>query len=154
MEPREFLDRTVAEMVGRGYTVSGQTDSSVTFEREQTPDCLLGCGLLSLGILPGLIYLAIASTGKSRSTVLASSTASGTEIVVSGDSWIDRRVLGGWATELAAGPDRENPGDLSYLRGRGRDPDLSKLREEKERQRVEEARKRARWYPHPDDPEQ
>lgn len=144
LPPREALDSVVACFVESGtYAVESRSDTSVTFVREKNPDFILGCLLLILGLVPGLIYLGLAG-GTVRLTVLAEATGEGKARVTFGTFyWLDRR----WVKEWLRTVELEKPN----LRDHGRDPNLKNPQDQKQRQRIEEARGRADWHSHPDD---
>jgi len=53
----EAVDAAVSYMVQQGFAISHRDDTSATFTRTTRPDTGLGCLLLLLGIVPGLLYL-------------------------------------------------------------------------------------------------
>jgi hypothetical protein len=122
LPPGEALESVVSCFVGGGvYAVESRAESSVTFVREKSPDFVIGCALLLLGLIPGLIYLGLAG-GTVRLTVIAEPLEdSRTHLTFGASYWLDRRWIAEWWRSVEA--PTETPPE----------------------------RPRGRWHPHPDD---
>jgi hypothetical protein len=122
LPPHEALESVMSCFVGGGvYAVESCAESSVTFVREKSPDFALGCLLLLLGLIPGLIYLGLAG-GTVRLTVIAEPLKdSETRLTFGTFYWLDRRWIAEWQRSVEAST--ETPPE----------------------------RPRGRWRPHPDD---
>lgn len=96
LPPEEALEGVMTCFVGGGvYAVHSRTERSVTFSREKSPDFLIGCALLLLGIVPGLIYFGLAG-GTVRLTVIAEPVSEGTRLTFGASRWLDRRWIAEW----------------------------------------------------------
>ena len=90
----------------KGFAVSHRDDTSATFTRAMRANMDIGCLLLLLGIVPGLLYFGLFK-GTGTTTVLATTGPAGTQLMISGDDrkartnlhWWVRTVMG---TEEAA----------------------------------------------------
>lgn len=143
LSPAECLDRATAFMIERGLSVESRTETSITFVRRGMPDWGIGCALMVLFIVPGLLYMAFAQGTQYRTTIAAVPTRDGTILSFSSEEFFMRYAMRDFYESLS--PQSAEPGN------KGRDPDVPQLREKEQSQRVEEARKQARWHPHPDD---
>jgi len=86
--PSEAVDAVVSYMVLQGFAISHRDDTSATFTRTKGPNTDIGCLLLLLGIVPGLLYFGLYK-GTWTTTVLATTGPAGTQLMISGD---DRRA--------------------------------------------------------------
>jgi hypothetical protein len=86
--PSEAVDAVVSYMVLQGFAISHRDDTSATFTRGKPPSTDIGCLLLLLGIVPGLLYFGLYK-GTWTTTVLATTGPAGTQLMISGD---DRRA--------------------------------------------------------------
>ena len=104
--PSEAVDAVVSYMVQQGFALSHRDDTSATFTRAKRANTDIGCLLLLLGIVPGLLYFGLFK-GTGTTTVLATTGPAGTQLMISGDDrkartnlhWWVRTVMG---TEEAA----------------------------------------------------
>lgn len=94
--PRECVEEATAYMVGNGFAVAQQSSATVTFTRPKKPSTDIGCLLLLLGIIPGLLYFGLFK-GTYTTTLVARRGNVGTEMVVSGDDARGHRQLTEWA---------------------------------------------------------
>ena len=94
--PSEAVDAAVSYMVQRGFAISHRDDTSATFTRAMEPHMGIGCLLLLLGIVPGLLYLGLFK-GTGATTVLATTGPAGTQLMISGDDQEAETDLRRWA---------------------------------------------------------
>jgi hypothetical protein len=108
LPPSEAIEAATSYMVMRGYTVSYKGETSATFSRPKKPSNDIGCLLLLLGIIPGLLYYGLFRRTLNTSVVAVSGPA-GTQLTFSGDDAAARYDLMDWAKEHAAleTPERE-----------------------------------------------
>jgi hypothetical protein len=69
LPPADVLEAATAHMLARGFSVEERFGDSVTFTKDEGPNMGIGCLLLLLAVIPGLIYLALA--GRDTRTTLA-----------------------------------------------------------------------------------
>jgi hypothetical protein len=86
--PSEAVDAVVSYMVLQGFAISHRDATSATFTRRKPANTDIGCLLLLLGIVPGLLYFGLFK-GTWTTTVLATTGPAGTQLMISGD---DRRA--------------------------------------------------------------
>jgi len=96
--PAEAVNEAVSYMVTQGFVLSHKSETSATFSRPQTPRADIGCLLLLLGIIPGLLYFGL-FRGTRHTSVIATSGPAGTQLVISGDDPTARVSLHRWARE-------------------------------------------------------
>jgi len=98
--PSEAVDAVVSYMVLRGFAISHRDDTSATFTRAKGPNTDIGCLLLLLGIVPGLLYFGLFK-GTWTTTVLATTGPAGTQLMISGDDREAQTSLHRWVrTEM------------------------------------------------------
>jgi hypothetical protein len=107
LSPDKAVEQATSYMVMRGYTVAYKGETSATFAREQKPSNDIGCLLLLLGIVPGLLYYGLFRRTLSTSVVAVSGPA-GTQLTFSGDDAAARYDLAEWSKDHATiVPERE-----------------------------------------------
>jgi hypothetical protein len=94
--PSQAVDAVVSYMVLQGFAISHRDDTSATFTRTKGPNTDIGCLLLLLGIVPGLLYFGLFK-GTWTTTVLATTGAAGTQLMISGDDRRAQTSLRRWA---------------------------------------------------------
>lgn len=94
--PSEAVDAVVSYMVQQGFAISHRYDTSATFTRAQSANTDIGCLLLLLGIVPGLLYFGLFK-GTGTTTVLATTGPAGTQLMISGNDRKARTNLHWWA---------------------------------------------------------
>jgi hypothetical protein len=113
--PSQAVDAVVSYMVQQGFALSHRDDTSATFTRAMRANTDIGCLLLLLGIVPGLLYFGLFK-GTGTTTVLATTGPAGTQLMISGDDrkartnlhWWVRTVMGtDEAAVSQAKPERE-----------------------------------------------
>jgi hypothetical protein len=57
--PAECIDAVMGYMVQRGFAVTYRGDTTATFTRPKKPNMDIGCLLLLLGLVPGLLYFGL-----------------------------------------------------------------------------------------------
>jgi hypothetical protein len=97
--PTQAVDEAVSYMVTQGLILSHKADTSATFSRPQRPKTEIGCLLLLLGIVPGVLYFALIR-GTRHTSVIATSGPAGTQMVISGDDPTARGSFHRWAREV------------------------------------------------------
>jgi hypothetical protein len=85
MKPDQLLDQAATYMASRGFIIEQRIGNTINFSFHEGPEVFLGCFLLLLGIVPGVLYFVLAG-GNRRITVLANEEGEGTRVFVSGDS--------------------------------------------------------------------
>lgn len=96
--PAEAVDAATAYMVQNGYAISHKGDTSATFTRPKKPNNDIGCLLLLLGVLPGLLYFGL-SQGVYTTTIVATREPGETRLVLSGDDAKAHRDLSRWTQD-------------------------------------------------------
>jgi hypothetical protein len=96
--PGECIDRIAVFMAGCGFAIVHRSENSITFTRPKRPDTDLGCFLLLLGLIPGLLYFGLYK-GTQTVGVYASSTGGKTALTLTGDDRNARYDLRGWASK-------------------------------------------------------
>ena len=103
--PTECIEAVTGYMVRRGFAITYRDDTTATFTRPKKPSTDLGCLLLMLGVIPGLLYYGLFK-GTLTTTVTAQRAEAGTHLMVSGDDEATRdgviRWARGWAQENLA----------------------------------------------------
>ncbi len=82
--PKESVEDVVAYMAASGYLIAFHGETSATFTRAKKADVGIGCLLLLLGVVPGLLYFALAGSTQAVS-VTAMRGDVGTSLILSGD---------------------------------------------------------------------
>ncbi|MDQ3966605.1 MAG: hypothetical protein M3246_09210 [Actinomycetota bacterium] len=72
LPPGECLDRLEAHMLRWGFELAGLEENRVAFSRNKGPDPALGCILLFLFVIPGIIYFILAEGETVYTTVMSS----------------------------------------------------------------------------------
>ena len=111
LSPSEALDRAVENMTPRGCGLENRIDNTGTFARHQRADTATGCVLMLFFLLPGILYLALASKTV-RLTVAAYPEERGSRLVIGGDDWTMIRATEQWARSLPD-PSEWRPGPLA-----------------------------------------
>jgi hypothetical protein len=107
LPPAVVLNRVVEGMLKAGHSVENRTANCASFVREEGADSCLGCVLMLLFLLPGLLYLLLARTTKRASVVAYPHEvdgAPGTRLVIGGDDQGTIDGLAMWVRNLAAEP--------------------------------------------------
>ena len=78
------LEGASAHMAANGYAISYRGENSITFSKQQSANVGVGCLLLLLGLIPGILYFGL-FRGTSTTTLTATPTAEGTRLDASGD---------------------------------------------------------------------
>jgi hypothetical protein len=102
--PEDAINEATTYMVSRGFALSHKSDNSATFTRPKKPNNDIGCLLLLLGIIPGLLYIGLFK-GTATTTVLATNGPAGTQLVISGDDANAGYTLRDWAKEALVKPE-------------------------------------------------
>ena len=101
--PTECIEAVTGYMVRRGFAITYHGDTTATFTRPKKPNTNLGCLLLGLGVIPGLLYYFGPFKGTLTTTVTAQRAEAGTHLMVSGDDEPTQddviRWARGWALE-------------------------------------------------------
>jgi hypothetical protein len=100
-------------MVQQGFAISHRNDTSATFTRRKPANTDIGCLLLLLGIVPGLLYFGLFK-GTWTTTVFATTGPAETQLMISGDDRRAQTSLHRWVraemgTDEAAGSPLEEP---------------------------------------------
>lgn len=98
--PAQVLDLAASHMVGRGYAIESRQPNSLTFSHREEPNVPLGCFLLLLGLVPGVLYFLLAG-GDRRTTLLATEEGEGCRVYVSGDAGRGQQELREWVTSFS-----------------------------------------------------
>jgi hypothetical protein len=108
LPPAYVLARVVEHMTRQGWGVSNQSQNSVTFARDEGADACIGCVLMLVFIVPGLLYLLLANR-TARLTVAAYPHEEGARVIVGGEGMGGEGpgALTDWVKRLA-----EEPSDL------------------------------------------
>jgi hypothetical protein len=93
--PKECLEAITAHMTHAGYAVSYLGESAATFTRPKRANTDVGCLLLLLGLVPGLLYFGL-FRGTQTVSVTAFGGEAGATLNVSGDDLAGVRELRGW----------------------------------------------------------
>ena len=93
------LEQAIEFMTRAGYGIESRTENTVTFDRHEGADSCLGCLLMLLFILPGLLYLLLAQRTV-RVTFAAYPIEGGSRVVIGGDHNPARMEAVGWARRL------------------------------------------------------
>ncbi len=86
--PEECIEALATRAISKGYGNAGITRTSATFTKETGPNGCTGCLLLLLGIIPGVVYFALARGQRSLS-VSASVQDEKTRLVFTGTTQND-----------------------------------------------------------------
>ena len=97
--PAQVLDLAASYMVSRGYAIESRQANSLTFSHREEPNFPLGCFLLLLGLVPGVLYFLLAG-GDRRTTLLATEEGEGCRVYVSGDAGRGQQELRDWVLGL------------------------------------------------------
>lgn len=87
---KDVLNSAATFFIGRGqWEVAYQTDGTLVLRHRSGPSVALGCLLLFLMILPGILYLLLAKGGESTVTIRATTETAGTLVTTdwSGQEW-------------------------------------------------------------------
>jgi len=98
LPPSEAIDSAAGRLLREQFSLESRTENSATFFRDQGPNVALGCFLMLLFILPGLIYLLLGS-GAERVTVMLVPEQGGSRVILGGNSWQGRAILRQWAED-------------------------------------------------------
>jgi len=96
--PQESLDVVTGYLVQEGVAVAYRGETTATFTRPKKADTGLGCFLLLLGLIPGLLYFGLFK-GTYTTTVTALRQSNGTQLILSGDDTATQRKLIQWSRE-------------------------------------------------------
>jgi hypothetical protein len=100
--PIECIDAVTGFLVQRGFAIAYRSDTAATFTRPKKADTELGCILLLLGLIPGLLYFGLfKGTLTTTVTALRSDTRT-TQLVFSGDDLRTQAELTRWTRENLA----------------------------------------------------
>lgn len=97
--PAECIDDVTRYLVQRGFTIAYRGDTAATFTRPKNADTGLGCLLLLLGLIPGLLYFGLFKGTYTTTVTALRSDAETTQLVFSGDDGQTHRDLNGWVQE-------------------------------------------------------
>lgn len=98
LHPGAAVDRVTARMAEHGFVVLHKGKDSATFSRPKRANTGVGCLLLLLGLVPGLLYFGL-FRGTRTVSVVAVREGSGARLVTSGDDAAARRDLERWASK-------------------------------------------------------
>lgn len=103
--PAVALESAVETMTRKGYTLDGATGSTATFARHEGANAGLGCLLMLLFLVPGLLYLLLA--GKTVRVTLAAypRDEGGSRVVIGGDDEDAVEELTQWARRMKTVPE-------------------------------------------------
>ena len=96
--PQEIIDIVTGYLAQEGFAVRYRSENTATFTRPKKADTGLGCFLLLLGLIPGLLYFGL-FRGTHTTTVTALHRGNGTQIILSGDDTATQRKLIKWLGE-------------------------------------------------------
>jgi len=96
---QEALNSASSHMTRKGFTIASRSDASVTFSNRREPSSGIGCFLLLLGILPGVVYLALAGR-QVRSTLVVIPEGAYCRAQIGGESDSGYRHLRKWRGSL------------------------------------------------------
>jgi hypothetical protein len=113
LQPEYFMDHAVEGITRSGYALENRTVNSATFVKEEGANVGLGCCLMALFVLPGLLYLLLARSTV-RVTLAAYPHEGGSRVTVGGDDLRAVEELSRWVREIA-----ENPPTLPIPAARG-----------------------------------
>jgi hypothetical protein len=99
MKPDQLLEQAATYMASRGFAIESRLANSINFSFHEGPEVFLGCFLLLLGLVPGILYLALAG-GDRRVTLLVNEDGEGTRVFVSGDIGAPLNELREWVLSL------------------------------------------------------
>lgn len=99
LSSQEALDDASAYMTGKGFTVESRSGASVTFANYKRPDSGIGCFLLLLAIVPGILYFALAGR-QVRSTLVVTPAGAYCRAQIGGESNAGYRYLRKWRDTL------------------------------------------------------
>jgi hypothetical protein len=99
MTPDRVLGQAATYMASRGFAIESRQGNAMNFSHHEEPSVVLGCGLLLVGIVPGVLYFLLAG-GDRRTTLLANEEGEGSRVFVSGDGGIPLEELRIWVLNL------------------------------------------------------
>ena len=108
LSAQEALNSASSYMTRKGFTIESRSDASVTFSNRKKPSDGIGCLLLLLGIVPGVLYFALAGR-QVRSTLAVIPEGAHCRAQIGGESDPGYRHLRKWCGSLPgfAGPSAE-----------------------------------------------
>lgn len=99
--PRRCLEQAAVLMAERGFSLAASTERSLTFTRPKKANTDIGCLLLLLGVVPGLLYFGLYK-GTQSTTLVAVPEGGGSRLIVTGDDKEGRRYLSSGMTMAAS----------------------------------------------------
>ena len=99
MTPVQVLEQAATHMAGRGFAIESWLGNAINFSFHEEPNVALGCGLLLIGIVPGILYFLLAG-GDRRTTLLVNGEGEGCRVYVSGDGGAALDELRNWVLSL------------------------------------------------------
>jgi hypothetical protein len=98
--PETLLNYVVEDMTRRGYALQYRTQETVSFSRDRGANSCLGCLLLLLFILPGILYLLLYNTTKRVSVTAYPLETGGSRLIIGGDDRDTVAELTRWARRM------------------------------------------------------
>jgi hypothetical protein len=98
-KPHQLLEQAALYMADRGFIIEQRLGNIINFAFHKGPEMFLGCFLLLLGLVPGLLYFLLAG-GDRRATLLVSEGGEGSRVYVSGDKGAPLDELRNWVLSL------------------------------------------------------
>ncbi len=99
MTTDQVLEQTATHMASRGFAIESRLGNTMNFSFQEGPNAFLGCVLLLLGIVPGILYFLLAG-GARRTTLLVNEEGEGCRVYVSGDRGAPLDELRNWVLSL------------------------------------------------------
>ncbi len=105
LDAQEALNSASSYMTRKGFTIESRSDASLTFSNRKRPSGDIGCLLLLLGIVPGVLYFALAGR-QVRCTLTVIPEGAHCRAQIGGESDTGYRHLRKWRDSLPglAGP--------------------------------------------------
>jgi hypothetical protein len=98
-KPAQLLDQASTYMASRGFIIEQRLGNTMNFSFHEGPNAFLGCFLLLLGLVPGILYFVLAE-GDLRVTLLVNEEGEGARVYVSGDGGAPLAELRSWVLSL------------------------------------------------------
>lgn len=105
--PTECIRTVTGYMVQRGFAITYRDDTTATFTRPKKPNTDLGCFLLLLGLVPGLLYFGLYKGTLTTTVTVLRSGARRTHLMISGDDERTQADIIRWVRENLAVADSE-----------------------------------------------
>ena len=96
--PQESIDAVTGYLTQKGYAIAFKGDTIATFTKPKKADTGLGCFLLLLGLIPGLLYFGLFK-GTNTTTVAAMRDRDRTHLTITSDDVSTQRDLIRWLRE-------------------------------------------------------